>query len=176
MEGEQPAIFRLIQQPQGFGNLAACDPAICTMAGTDQDDVWLQLDEMRQTYAWGDRQNDGSICRLFSLAANQGRWVDIVINTNFGTDGFGYLRIWVNGELRCNYLGQMVSSERALTQVLGPNHRRGIFNSFTERWTRNFGAAPKPTLIAYYDEFATGLSRAEVDVRLREASGLRPVD
>ncbi len=171
LEGEQPAIFRLVQQPQGAGNWGACDPRICTPGGDARFDVVMQLDEMRQAYGWGPAQNDGNICRLFSMAAAQGRWTDIVINTNFGTDSFGYLRVWVDGQLRCNYQGPLISPPRALTPVAGVNHRRGIFLSYTERWVQNFGAAPKPTLIAYYDEFRIGSSRAEVDPAIADAAG-----
>jgi len=174
--GEQPSIFRLAQIVPGSGNWAGCDPRICTSGGSDTWDVVVDLDEMSQAYGWGPAQNNGQICRLFSLAENRGRWVDLVINTNFGTDGFGYLRVWVNGEQRCNYQGQLVSPRGAQTSVPGPTVRRGVFNSFTQRWVESFGAAPKPTLIVYYDEFLVGLSRSDVDTRLREVSRVPPVD
>jgi hypothetical protein len=176
LAGEQPSIFRFVQTPMGEGNWANCNPAFCSRTGAATDDVVVQLDEIRQTLNWGDAQNNGNICRLWGMAANRGRWVDVVVNTNFGTDGFGYLRIWVNGEMRCNYTGQLVSAERARTAVPGPSHRRGIFNSYTQRWSEYQGAAPKPTMVVYYDEYLTGLSRSDVDTRLREASGFAPVD
>ncbi len=176
LQGEQPSIFRLIQLEQGAGGFDGCDPAYCTPGGDPSWDVVIQLDEMRQAYRWGPAQNEGNICRLFSMEASLGRWVDIVVNTNFGTDGTGYLRVWIDGQLRCDYRGQLVSAERALTQVPGPAHRRGIFNSFTERWTATQGGAPKPTLIAYYDEYIVGLSRADVDPRVREVQRLPPVN
>ena len=176
LEGDQPSSFRLVQVAAGDGDLAACNPAVCTKGGAATDDVMLELDEMAQAQAWGAAQNGGRICRLFGLEANRGRWVDIVVNTNFGTDSFGYLRVWVNGELRCNYQGQIVSARAAQARSTGPTVRRGIFNSYTERWTRAFGARPKPTLVAYYDEFLAGVARADVDTRLRAARGLPPVD
>ncbi len=176
LEGEQPAIFRFVQQPLGVGNWASCDPTVCNRSGNPNDDVVVQLDEMRQSANWGDAQNDGNICRLWSMQGNLGRWVDIVVNTNFGTDGYGYLRIWINGEMKCNYTGQMVSAERARTQVPGPTNRRGIFNSYTQRWAERQGTAVKPRMIVHYDEFSVGLSRLDVDTRLREASRLPPVD
>ena len=176
LDGDQPAIFRILQTAMGEGNWAACDPAICNRGGLATDDVVVQMDEIRQAANWAEAQNNGNICRLWGMEAQLGRWVDVVVNTNFGTDGYGYLRIWVNGEIRCNYTGQLVSAERARTQVLGPTHRRGIFESFTKRWTRYQGTTPKPTLIAHYDEFLNGLSRADVDTRLREASGFAPVN
>lgn len=176
LAGEQPSLIRFIQLPAGEGNWATCNPAICNRGGAASDDVVVQLDEIRQSLNWGAAQNNGNICRLWGMEANRGRWVDVVMNTNFGTDGFGYLRIWINGELRCNYTGQIVSAERARTPVLGPSNRRGIFASYTQRWAANQGSAAKPTMVAYYDEYRTGLSRGEVDTRLREASGLPAVD
>jgi hypothetical protein len=176
LAGEQPSIFRFVQTPMGDGNWGTCNTAYCNRGGAATDDVVVQLDEIRQAMNWGDAQNNGNICRLWGMEANRGRWVDVVVNTNFGTDGYGYLRIWVNGEMKCNYTGQLVSAERARTPVLGPSNRRGIFASYTQRWTEYQGAAPKPTMLAYYDEYLTGLSRGEVDTRLREANGLPPVD
>jgi hypothetical protein len=176
LEGDQPSIFRLVQVAKGEGDMPRCDPRVCTPGGAATDDVMLELDEMAQARGWGAAQNGGRICRLFSLEANRGRWVDIVVNTNFGTDSYGYLRVWVNGELRCNYQGQLVSARAARGQSPGPTDRRGIFTSYTERWTKAFGARPKPTLIAYWDEFRSGPSRADVDPRLREAQGLPPAD
>lgn len=176
LDGEQPSIFRLVQIAPEEADWESCDPSVCTLTGRPTDDVVVELDEMTESMGWSDAQNDGRVCRLFGMEANLGRWVDIVVNTNFGTDEYGYLRIWVNGELRCNYMGQLVSAERARTQIEGPTNRRGIFNSFTRRWTQNFGTAPKPTMVVYYDEFLTGRSRAEVDPELRAAQGLAPVD
>lgn len=176
LEGDQPSSFRLVQVATGDGDMARCNAAVCTQGGGLGDDVMLELDEMAQAASWGAAQNQGRVCRLFSLEANRGRWVDIVVNTNFGTDSYGYVRVWVNGELRCNYQGQVVSPRAARAPGPGPTDRRGIFNSYTERWTKAFGAAPKPTLIAYYDEFLSGAARADVDTRLRASRGLPPVN
>jgi hypothetical protein len=176
LAGNQPSLFRFIQLEQGAGDVASCDPRVCTRGSDPSWDVVVQLDELRQSLNWGAAQNDGNICRLFGMEANLGRWVDIVVNTNFGTDDTGYLRVWINGELRCDYRGPLVSAERALTQVPGPSHRRGIFNSFTQRWFQSQGNAPKPTLIAYVDEYRVGLSRTDVDPRVREVQRLPAVD
>jgi hypothetical protein len=173
-EGEAPAIFRLVQVPADEDGFARCDPGICTGGSSAAEDVVIELDAMAAAYGWGAAQNQGRICRLFGMEANRGRWVDLVVNTNFGTDGFGYLRVWVNGALRCSYQGQLVPPGTAKGGA-GPLVRRGIFNSYMERWNRTQGGAPKPTLIAYYDEFRTGASRAEVDPGLRTA-GMRAVD
>lgn len=176
IEGDQPSTFRLVQVAKTEDSIARCDPAVCTKGGGAGDDVMLELDEMAQAMGWGAGQNEGRICRLFSLEANRGRWVDLVVNTNFGTDSYGYLRVWVNGELRCNYQGQVVSASAARAGTGGPTDRRGIFTTYTQRWARAFGAQPKPTMVAYWDEFLSGASRADVDTRLRAAQSLPPVD
>jgi hypothetical protein len=182
LEGDVPSSFRLVQVAKGEGDLKRCNPAVCTQGGAPDDDVMLELDEVAQALHWGAAQNQGRICRLFGMEANRGRWVDLVVNTNFGTDGYGYVRVWVNGEMRCNYQGQVVSARAARaagtarTTSPGPTDRRGIFNSYTERWSKAFGARPKPTMVAFYDEFVSGPSRADVDPRLRAARGLPPLD
>jgi hypothetical protein len=178
LAGELPALFRLVQVAAADDNLAACPAPLCTQSGTVADDVMLELDDIAQARGWGPGQNNGRICRLFSLEAARTRWMDIVINTNFGTDTAGYLRVWVNGELRCNYNGALVSPEGLIAAGPGarPSHRRGIFNSYTERWTLTQGSTPRPTMVAWYDEFTTGLSRAEVDPAMLEAAGAAAVN
>ena len=171
-EGELPPIFRFVQVAPNPRGWAGCSSGVCTPGGAAQHDVVVQLDAMAQAAGWGPAQNGGRICRLFSMAEAQGRWTDIVINTNFGTDAYGYLRVWVDGALRCDYRGQLVPPG----STLPPTNRRGIFNSYTARWAERFGATPKPTLIAYFDEFRAGASRVEVDPRVHDLDGTRPVD
>jgi len=96
-----------------------------------------------------------------------------VVNTNFSATGDGYLRVWVNGEMKCNYYGRLVATKGA---GKAPGHRRGIFNSYTKTWDAKQGGAAKPTMIVYYDEFLIGSSRAEVDTRMRDAASARPKD
>jgi hypothetical protein len=171
VSGETPPAFRLVQIGQDEGNWAGCDPAICTPGGDPRADVVLQLTDMAQSRGWGARQNDGHICRLFNIEDARGQWMDIVVNTNFGTDTNGYLSAWVNGEQRCAYRGPVVATPGGTVSV-----RRGIFASFTTRWDQTLGSLPKPLMIAFYDEFRIGKTREDVDVRLREAAGLSPLD
>lgn len=174
--GEQPAIFRILQTVPGAGTWDSCDPAICNRAGAPDQDVVVELSDMAQARGWGEAQNFGNVCRLFSMAQNRGKWVDIVVNTNFATDAEGYLRIWVNGALKCNYYGPLVSPASALQAGAAPNHRRGIFASSTRRWLQKQPGTAKPTLIVYYDEFRIGKTRGDVDTRAREAAGRKPVN
>lgn len=170
--GDQPPIFRLLQTPAGEGNWVNCDPTICNRFGAAGDDVVIDLEDMGKTMGWGAAQNSGNVCRLFNMQAAQGKWIDIVVNTNFSTNTDGYLRVWVNGEMKCNYYGRLVASKGAGKT---PGHRRGIYNSYTKTWDAKQGG-PKPTMIVYYDEFLIGSSRAEVDTRMRQAASARPKD
>ena len=61
LDGEQPAIFRIIQTAMGEGNWATCNPAVCNRAGAATDDVVVQLDEIRQSANWGDAQNNKNV-------------------------------------------------------------------------------------------------------------------
>jgi hypothetical protein len=143
--------------------------------GNRSHDVVVQLDDANEGLGWGRARNHGIVCRLFGIDQARGRWTDIVMNTNFSTGNDGYLRIWINGEQRCDYSGPItVITDSSLYP--GPNIRRGIYGSFTSRWDQAQPETPKPTLIAFYDEFRIGRSRQEVDIRLTQQAGLPPVD
>ena len=175
IDGEVPPALRIVQIGRGEGNWTACDPAICNRSSDGEKDVVLQLDDVQQARNWGPAQNFGYICQLFSIEAARGKWMDIVINTNFSPERDGFVRAWVNGEQVCNYRGPVVATvDRALRAR--PNHRRGIFVSYTKRWDDRRPDTPKPTMIVHYDEFLSGATREAVDTRLREVAGLPPVD
>ncbi|MCR9125477.1 MAG: polysaccharide lyase [Rhodobacteraceae bacterium] len=173
--GEARSILRFVQLGQGEGNWRNCARNICTRPSDNSEDVVVQLDDMNVGEKWGAQQNFGQICRLFSMKRTKGRWTDIVLRTNFGTDENGYLQIWVNDRLKCDYRGKLVSDLR-MKRHLRPNHRRGISAVYTERWDAKRPNTPKPTMIAYFDEFLSGSSREEVDPRMREKAGLRAKD
>lgn len=174
LRGDRPAPFRFLQVPPREADLARCDPVVCATPGDPTGDVMVELDAMATALGWGEGQNKGRVCRLWNMQDRRGGWVDIVVNTNFGTDAAGYLRVWIDGELRCDYAGPLVPAADGAAGVDVPTHRRGIFNSFMRRWPTGEGAPPKPTLVAFYDEFRTGRARADVDPALRAAAGTLP--
>jgi len=175
VDGDVPPAIRILQIGRGEGDWANCDPRVCTPSSDGSKDVVLQLDDMQQAMGWGAAQNEGYICRLFSMDAAKGKWTDIVINTNFSNSSDGYLRAWVNGELACDYKGRVMATTDRASRVR-PNHRRGIFVSYTERWDNVQKSRPKPTMVVYYDEFLSGNSREEVDTRMRAAMGVGAKD
>lgn len=165
MGGNNPPMVKLVQIGRGeaYRN------------GNRSHDVVVQLDDANEGLDWGEARNWGIVCRLFSIDQVRGRWTDIVINTNFSTGEDGFLRIWINGEQRCNYSGPItVITDTSLYP--GPNVRRGIYGSFTRRWDAVQPNQPKPTLVVFYDEFRIGRSRDDVDIRLIEQRGLPAVD
>ena len=85
-------------------------------------------------------------------------------------------RTGANGSISCNYYGRLVADPAVQKDDPGPSHRRGIFASYTQRWTQTQGATPKPTMIVHYDEFRAGSTRADVDTRASETAGLPPTD
>lgn len=144
-------------------------------SGDRSHDVVVQLSDANEGFGWGRSRNHGIVCRLFSIDQARGRWTDIVMNTNFSTSDDGYLRIWVNGQQRCEYRGP-ISYETSRALYPGPNHRRGIYVGHTNRWDAVRPNTLRPTLISFYDEFRVGRSREEVDIRMIEQRGGAAVD
>ena len=71
------------------------------------------------------------------MANNQGRWIDIVIQTNWGSDKNGFLNIWIDGVQKCEYKGQILANWQShypkSAHSWGDHltHRRGIYVSYT---------------------------------------------
>jgi hypothetical protein len=121
----------------------------------------------------------GHPCWLFNTQAEAGTWIDIVVNTNFGSTDDGYLNIWINDELRCEYRGQIVPDATINAGHRTAIHKRGYWSghlSFPRKWRENHPDVEIPTFVLYYDEWRQGLSREEVDIRLIEARGGPAVD
>lgn len=146
----------------------------------------VSLDDLSQGRSrdWLKSNNFGVPCRLFRLDQSRGRWVDIVLNTNFGDDENGYLNIWINGELKCEYTGQITVTpvDRFRSYGVrnhGPIFKRGYWSghrSFPSRWLENHPTVEIPTFVVYYDEWRQGRSREDVDIRMIEARGGQAVD
>lgn len=177
MGSGERAILRFIQLGEGEGDFSRCDPRICSTSDATKGDLVVQLDNLAKFRNWGTAENNGYICRLFDLTEQREKWVDITMNTNFSTGIDGYLRIWINGNLACDYSGPLVSPDSANAgRGATPEHRRGIFSAWDKRWLASMGEARKPSLVVHYDEFRSGSLRADVDVRSRIANSAPPLD
>ncbi|WP_161631045.1 heparin lyase I family protein [Leisingera caerulea] len=143
-----------------------------------RDAIFVSLIDMSRASTGGlvAGAKHGNVCKdIFRMAAAKRSWIDIVVNTNFAADETGYVRVWINGQLKCDYSGQIVV-RRDRSRYPGPNHRRGIYVGNTSYWKEKYGNRPVPTWVVYYDEFLTGKNREDVDTRMRERAGLPPVD
>lgn len=171
--GAAPAAIRIQQIGRGEADWANCDRAICTRPATNSADVVLDLEAVANARGWGPAQNNGYVCPLFSMQAVQGRWIDIVLHTNFAAGSDGFVNAWVDGEQVCRYRGPVIADPATGRHI---DHRRGIFINFSERWNRTRAGQAKPTLIAYFDEYRTGRTREDVDTRLRAETNQRATD
>lgn len=176
MGGSNKPIFKIQQLGLDHISFASCPSIICSSTLAPRTgDVWLQLGDLFDKTPATSDNNWHQVCRLFDMEAARSNWQDIVLNTNFSTGADGYVNVWVNGRQVCAYRGPIVhTTDRSLYP--GPNHRRGIYVSSTGRWEAARPSQPLPTLVAYYDEFRVGRSRADVDIRLIESAGGPPVD
>ncbi|MCB2128309.1 MAG: heparin lyase I family protein [Rhodobacteraceae bacterium] len=170
----EQAVIKFFQE-DAMNGYSKCTSKYCNTRKfpPSKNDIFVQLDDLRVARNLGAESNWGNICHLFNLASSRGKWVDVVIRTNFGTDENGYLQIWVNGTPRCDYRGQIVASR---SKFAGPSHRRGIYWSYTVDWDNATPSKAKPTMVAYYDEYRVGTSREQVDIRIIEATGGPAVD
>lgn len=173
--GSGQPIIRLIQLGKGEGDFAGCDPKVCATKNNASGDVVVQLKDIATGNGWGDVQNNGYVCQLFDLEKSKGRWVDITMQTNFSAADDGYVRIWIDGRLSCDYAGPVVSFA-TINNRREIMHRRGIYSSWTRRWDKAQEGLPRPTLVAYYDEFKSGERRTDVDIILRQNEALAPLD
>lgn len=171
--GDQPAALRIQQIGRGEANWAACDRAVCTRPDSPSADVVIDLEALASARNWGPAQNNGYVCALFSMEAQRGQWVDIVLHSNFSAGADGFINAWVNGTQVCRYRGPVIA-DTAWGGSL--EHRRGIFVNFSDRWNTTRPGQPKPTLVAYYDEYRTGQQQEDVDTRLRQDADTRPTD
>lgn len=163
-EGDAPSIIRIVRQSRGEGNWDACDPTVCNRTGGASEDVVVELTALALAAKWTEAQNNGAICRLFSMDAARGRWTDVVLSTNFAADGNGFLRVWVNGNLRCNYYGRIVPTTAGWGT--GPTQRHGLFAPSLSRVAAR--GVRVPPMVVYFDEFRSGRARADVDTRMQE--------
>ena len=80
--------------------------------------------------------------KLIDIKDMKGQWHDIVFNTNWTDDpNSGFIKIWVNGELKLDYSGKTVSKMKTINgKKHGPILRFGVYS---QKW--------KGTTIVYYD-------------------------
>jgi len=138
----------------------------------------------KQDRSWLKANYFGYPCRLFDIEKMKSSWIDITINTNFGDDENGYLKVWINDVMRCDYKGQIVVTPVKNFESYGVRNNGLIFKrgywsghrGFPSKWKTNHPEKPIPTFVVYYDEWRQGKNRADVDIRLIEGQGGAALD
>lgn len=120
------------------------------------------------------RFSDEAECSLGPLVRWQGVWNDITIYVHYGDSGQDtYFQLYRNGTLLCDRSRPVMHQTMwGRDQQIGMKY--GIYQVFRSRYTNRNG--PLPTQVVYYDEMLAGTRREDVDVRMREAARLPPVD
>jgi hypothetical protein len=118
--------------------------------------------------------SDGDTCNIGSMRPWFGVWNDITVYAHYGEGGQDvYFQLFRNGSLLCQRNEPIMhQSMWGRDQQIGLKY--GIYNSFVSRYLANH--AELPTHVIHYDEMLAGPRREDVDVRMREAVGLPPVD
>lgn len=189
--------------PSDFVSLGRAN-TILSQAKTEKYDVplWALTFNDKPYLLYG----DGKTCKLGSLASWKGRWIDITVFAHYARSGQPvYFQLYRDGKLLCQrkspIMPQHISKSK---QKIGLKY--GIYSSFVSRYlqrhaTKTVNAKPYgqsheagksksptgrpfdydwgvklPTHVIYYDEMRYGKTRAEVDVRMLETAGVKPVD
>lgn len=118
--------------------------------------------------------SDDEKCHIGSVQSWIGAWNDITVYANYSEGGQDvYFQLFRNGSLLCQRNEPIMhQSMWGRDQQIG--FKYGIYNSSLSRYLANH--AELPTHVIHYDEMLAGPRREDVDIRMREAAGLPPVD
>ena len=122
------------------GNDSNCPEISLTLRLTPEG---LMSDRQGVEYcnAWDNSAHRQFFQKLIDINDMKGQWHDIVINANWTDDDSGFIKIWVNGELKLDYAGKTVSKIKTINgKKHGPVFR---FGAYSQKW--------KGTTIIYYD-------------------------
>lgn len=89
---------------------------------------------------------------LTSRNSMLGRWVRVVVNARWSRSQDGFVRVWLNGQLRFSYDGPTTNDDDDIY------FRYGVYRSFVSRC---HGSCP--TLVAYYRDVRRGSTHASVE-------------
>jgi len=95
--------------------------------------------------------------RLMPLGQARGRWLDIMVHSNWSPNPDGFFEVFVNGERVGSYRGQITYNTRD-----DVTFRFGIYRSHLSRYS-----GTQPTNVAYFDNIRRGNTRASVELPRR---------
>ena len=86
------------------------------------------------------------------------KWLDFVINVKWSSGDDGWLKIWINKELKLDYQGKTTHCPK------GVYVKYGVYRAFVSRW----GRAKSTGTVAYYDGIRISRTREEMFEELAE--------
>jgi len=82
--------------------------------------------------------------KLIDINDLKGKWHDIVINAHWTPKDEGFIKIWVNGELKLDYKGKTITAIKRIDDYKYGTLFR--FGAYSQRWSG--------TTIVYYDSIS----------------------
>ncbi len=124
---------------------------------TDRNGEWLEVGRM-----WSGEYVE--MKKGIKIDDMKDRWTDILINTLYSTEEDGFLKVWINNDLKLEALN---------IKNITPYSKRGqgldfgIYQTFVSGWERKHGNKKYPNMVVYFDEVNLGTTRKEVTKNLR---------
>lgn len=96
--------------------------------------------------------------RLVDRYDFQDKWHDIVMNIKWSTADDGFIKIWVNDEVKADYSGKTNTESKDIYI------KYGIYRSQLPRYKKKF-RTNAPTQVVYFDNVQMGRTRDEVEIK-----------
>ena len=91
----------------------------------------------------------------------RGQWHDIIVHAKWSVGSDGFIKIWVNGQVRAEHLGPQTTFRDPIY------FKYGIYRCAISAYKEEKTVDKVPTQIVYFDEVRKGRSRESVDPSLR---------
>ena len=119
---------------------------------TDRSNQWLEIGRM-----WSGEYVE--MKKAISINNMRGKWTDILINVRYSKEEDGYMKVWVNDELKLEALN--IKNITPYTKR-GVGLDFGIYQTFVSGWKREHGDKDYPNMVVYFDEVNLGTSKEKV--------------
>ena len=123
---------------------------------TDRSNQWLEIGRM-----WSGEYVE--MKKAISINNMRGKWTDILINVRYSKEEDGYMKVWVNEELKLEALN--IKNITPYTKR-GVGLDFGIYQTFVSGWKREHGDKEYPNMVVYFDEVNLGTSKEKVTKNL----------
>jgi len=120
--------------------------------------VWMFQSDTRGIYM--DNQTLGKTIQKTRLVENDeltGKWTDFFVHANWTDKDSGFLKVFINGQLKYSWDGATKTKGKKVYQKFG------AYASFVSRYTNMPSHKELPTIVVYYDEIGVGRKCEDVE-------------